>query len=205
MKYTLNYPMVVNETDTHYEVVIYDFNSPNIYPSGYLAPFADTEIDGDLLRVYAEKYGDDYLNILVEGYGMMARMKGGNTGGDLLSPRLKGGGGRGGNIPFSIYYVRNQNGDVLLYDSSYKVWTADDECIELGDPYDIDFDGSFDIGDINRLINIMLHKQSDDPYKSADVNFDLAVDIEDLNMYLNRMLSGVKAVDVNSLLVPKAE
>ena len=215
--FTDNYPIVVNETATHYEVVIYDFNSPNVYNGSYFTPCPDVEIGGEKLRVYAEKDQSGFpFNIMVEGYGMIARHQGKKSGGDLIAPfRRKGSARDGADIWFGVYYVRDLKGNVLLFDDHFHdrvvginpiYYEEDYDWIIPSDPYDINNDGTFDIGDINLLINVILGKQSSVTLHTlADLNFDQSVDIEDLNMYIHRMLSGVKAVTVSSLVTPEAE
>lgn len=217
LKFTDNYPIVVNETATHYEVMIYDFNSPNVYNGSYFTPCPDVEIGGEKLRVYAEKDQSGFsFNIMVEGYGMIARHQGKKSGGDLIAPfRRKGSARDGADIWFGVYYVRDLKGNVLLFDDHFHdrvvginpiYYEEDYDWIIPSDPYDINNDGTFDIGDINLLINVILGKQSSVTLHTlADLNFDQSVDIEDLNMYIHRMLSGVKAVTVSSLVTPEAE
>ncbi len=207
-------------SDEHYEAVIYDFDNPDIYSWSRYGRTYDIEdsvmINGSMCRVfkmynlpnpseeddYIEEYLDAYL--MVEGFGAL---KGGLQGHDMLCP------GRGESKSLQpsrmgVHYVRDKKGIVLLYDD---FWCADyydknnDSWEIIRDPYDFDGDRSFDIADVNRMINIMLKRQDDDPNKTADLTFDSAVDIEDLNLVINRLVSGVKPVKYSDLLKPKTE
>ena len=53
---------------------------------------------------------------------------------------------------------------------------------------DVNGSGVVDIDDVNAVINVMLHKATQDDFPAADVNGDGAVDIDDLNEVINVML-----------------
>ncbi len=226
------YSLVLNSTDTHYEVVMYDFNQPNVVNQpnvnrrGY-ALHTDKKvlIDGDELRVYKEEDitppGDDankndwwhYYNehkralLMVEGFGML---NGGWQGRDWLCPvrsELKSW-DEHDYCKMGIFYVRDSKGVVLLYDDCYFWPDNRDEGGKThydSDPYDFSGDGEFDIDDLNAVINIMIGLRENDPEISADLSFDQTVDIEDLNLVINRLLSGVKPVKYSDLLKPSSE
>ena len=196
------------------EYVQYDFNNPDVYSSfGYRCidssyRMDDVVIEGTSRKVYGETNLLDNENsfwhknlLMIEGLGML---NGASHGLDMLSPcRQK----LAGHQPLlSTYYVRNNKGVVLLYYDNFYTYDSRHglEIIENGgDPYDFDRDGSFDIADVNRVINIMTDLQEDDWDKTADLTFDGAVDIEDLNLMINRLVSGVKPIKYSDI-VPNA-
>ncbi len=223
--YSERYHFILNATDTHYEVVMYDFNNPNIYnwnKKAYdLHSGENVTIAGDELRVFrnddvtlgeydgTDEWWDRYdvyneAILMVEGLGIL---RGGKHGRDWLCPcREQYERAKRPEWHLGIDYVRNSKGVVLAYDD-YLCADFDDEYnpVFAGDPYDFSGDRNFDIEDLNAMINIMIGKQEDDANKTADLTFDSAVDIEDLNLVINRMVSGVQPVKYSDLLKPSSE
>ena len=219
------YTHLLNATDIRYEVVMYDFNLPNVYnwdTSHYgLQAGESIMIAGENLRVYknddvqppgVDCSEDDWWNyyddhkwtlLMVEGFGML---NGGWQGRDWLCPVRTVYRSNHGISELGIFYVRDSKGNVLLYDD---YWLNSDEEGGLAfcgsDPYDFSGDGEFDIADVNAVINIMIGLRENDPEISADLSFDQMVDIEDLNLIINRMLSDVEPVKYSDLLKPSSE
>ncbi len=208
----IHYSMIFNETDTHYEALVYDFNTPDLYGFNVSTPWitcSETTVKGKTSRVYKALYypqigEDDYDAdwLLVEGFGML---RGGRFGSDMLSPGRADDGARQ-SINFKTIYVRTTKGEVLLLNDKFLIDYDDaDNEVFAGDPYDFSGDGKFDVEDLNAVINIIIGMKENDPEKSADLTFDSAVDIEDLNLVVNRMVSGVKPVKYSDLLKPSSE
>ena len=191
------------------EYVQYDFNNPDVYfiwgDRISQNQRNDVVIEGTRRRIFAEDYpesGDVWNNslMLIEGLGML---NGRTMGSDMLSPCRSS-----GRHLLSTYYVRDRHGIVLLYYDNFYSYYYEPTWLVVengGDPYDFDRDGSFDIADVNRVINITLNQQVDDWDKTADLTFDGAVDIEDLNLMINRLVSGVKPIKYSDLLKTKTE
>ena len=192
-----------NETDTHYELLIYDFDNPNIYRFNYnetdLVPCGNVEVEGEQRRVYINNHGECDHRLLIEGYGAL---EGGSRGCDMLEPSRYN---YPAKIVFSldIIYIRNDKGEVIYFRDILNDPDPDPDSYDDGygnyfpryyrDAYDFDDDGSFDIADVNAMINIMLGKREDNILgRSPDLTFDQSVDVEDLNLVLNRMLSNIK-------------
>ena len=203
----------INETETHYEVLVYDFDQPNIYhfheDETELHPSGEVMLDGQSRRVFTNSGFYGYGNrVLIEGFGMLGQ---GYRGSDMLEPSRYKEAVRPvfGSGDLDIWYVRNSSGDVLYHWGNLR--GAQDENLDEGcaryhnDPYDFDDDNNFDIADVNAMINIMLDKREDFYDKSADITFDQKVDIEDMNLVINRLLSGVKPVKRTELLQSEAE
>ena len=105
-------------------------------------------------------------------------------------------------------YVRNEKGEVLYF-QHYPGGPTELETDDFGnfypcyycDAYDFNDDGSFDVGDLNKTINIMLGLAEDNIlFRSPDLTFDQKVDIEDLNLIINRMLSDVEPIKYSDLI-----
>ena len=200
---------IANSSDTHYEVLLYDFDNPNVYKNVYpLQAKDDVVVEDKSRRVFMDHNElsrveeDEVLPwLMIEGLGMLS---GGVQGCDMLCPgRSDNARNRDASI-LGTYYVRNSKGDVLFFND---LWSGSDSYYEIRfyapDPYDFSEDGAFDIDDVNTVINIMLRKQEDDSSLSADLTFDGSVDIEDMNLVINRLLSGVKPVKYSELLAPE--
>ena len=59
---------------------------------------------------------------------------------------------------------------------------------ETGTRGDISGDGAVDVDDMNIVINIMVHKATQEQWPNADVNGDGTVDVDDLNIIINIMI-----------------
>ena len=59
---------------------------------------------------------------------------------------------------------------------------------EAGTRGDISGDGAVDVDDMNIVINIMVHKATQEQWPNADVNGDGTVDVDDLNIIINIMI-----------------
>ena len=197
----------IPRSESRSEIILYDFNSPNVYKEGEtFSQIEDAVIEGISRRVYCKRtYNNDYPTdvmeniLMVEGLGMLM---GHRYGCDLIAPYRRE---KGVPIRLGVYYVRNHKGDVITYNDLWVGTNGQDNYYWAGDPYDFSGDGNFDIDDVNAIINFMLRKQEDDEYKTADLTFDGSVDIEDLNLVINRLLGGVRPVKYSEILWPKAD
>ena len=198
----------LNETDTHYELLVYDFDNPNIYIFNShetdLASYGSVEAEGKQRRLYMNNSLGGH-RVFIEGYGALG---GGVHGSDMLEPCRT-------NWPTKDYfqfepiYVRNDKGEVLYYedfeddddwDEFYTDANGNYYPLHYRDAYDFNDDGSFDVGDLNKTINIMLGLAEDNIIaRSPDLTFDQKVDIEDLNLIINRMLSDVEPIKYSDL------
>ncbi|MBQ7689840.1 MAG: Ig-like domain-containing protein [Muribaculaceae bacterium] len=179
------YPKI-NRTETHYEVILYNFHDPNmVYKyAQHLEPASSLMVEGILRSCYV----DDNAELqLIEGIGMMPRGEGFS---DMLAPAsllLS----RNVTKPWALF-VLDAAGRVIydnynfynLNHSEYAFFCS----YFLGvDRFDFTGDGTVDIEDVSFAINSVL-----DPYNfdmKADINSDRSVDIMDVNAVINEVLS----------------
>ena len=202
---------MANAADSHYEVLIYDLDNPNIYKQLRFPLHAETDvyIEGTPRRVLMSHHEAEITTyrpwLMIEGLGML---NGGDQGCDMLCPGRSENSKNRNLSQLGIRYVRNDKGDVLYFDDLWiEGFDAEGNYIFLsGDPYDFDGDNNFDIADVNAMINAMLGLREDNIIgNSLDLTFDQKVDLEDLNLVINRLLSGVKPVKYSELLAPETE
>ena len=179
------YPLV-HETGTHYEVLLYDFNTPNIYDGLTLERDDNVIVEGISRRVYTDK--DERVK-LVEGIGMVGESV------DVLAslpPVMSG-----ATTPPHSVFVLDAKGR-LVYDVVFRDGRSDDNqwycdsgyadfCRIFGrERFDYTGDGVADVDDLNFTVVCLLdHKNID---MIADINTDGRIDIADVNLIVNRIL-----------------
>lgn len=191
------YPKVVNSTDEHYEVVLYDFNDINgTYLDTRLNRCDDIVIDGTARRTQSTKSAFNENWVIIEGLGSVTVCDG-----DLISPvdhRYF----RSSGWLSTLLFVMAPDGRMIfnhkwdLYDPELNEELGLDEYPDFYTEYcayhnmnrfDFNGDGITDVDEVNVAVNSILNEKA--PDMRADMNVDHVVDVDDVDALINYILS----------------
>lgn len=181
------YPHRVNETETHYEVVLYDFNDADVY-----FPITHVFGDSDTVRIDSQEHSVIFFSPDMVGVGMLAQISGygifntlhSGLDGDFIAPMNSTGfktTHENSELTQSIrnQYVADNHGNVLIWDPQVK-----------SEYFDYNNDTNFDSEDVKLAIQkILFPEKVDKRGYVMDKNFDKMVDIEDINLLINGLLN----------------
>jgi hypothetical protein len=187
----------VNSTDSHYEVVLYDFNDiQGTYYNTVLHQCTDIVIDGTSRRAMSRhnSFNEDW--VIIEGLGSVTI-----GDGDLISPvdhRYF----RSSGWVSTLLFVTAPDGRMIFnhnnpwYDPELNEELGLDEYPDYYSDYcahnnlnrfDFNGDGITDVDEVNVAVNSILNDKA--PEMRADMNVDHVVDIDDVNALINYILS----------------
>ena len=187
------YPHTANAGDSHYEVIVYDINNPDVYydnPDGstkfdrWFKQLDDVTVEGTPRKMYVS----NLCYLIIEGLGAISEPA--VDGYDMLCP------GRGvistsrhRGYTRGTYYIANRKGELLLYYSNNGFH-----------PYDLNGDKQFDIDDLNAAINDILSGDAHaNRFYIADPSFDGVIDIDDINMLINQLLYESHSIKIDDI------